>query len=111
MQADDALGQPGAAGVPQAHDRHRVGERPLVGGEDDLAASLAHRPSHPAGVGDEDHGGGAVDLDPGRHHAGVVRLGEQLDGVEVGERQQPQHGVAGVDLYGEVARARGGRHE
>ena len=43
VQGHHALAQPGAAGVPEADDRDALGERALVGGEDRLAAGLAHR--------------------------------------------------------------------
>ena len=55
VQRQHALGQPGAAGVPQPDDRGLVGQRPLVGVHDDLAADLAHRAAHHGGVRAERH--------------------------------------------------------
>ena len=62
--------QPGAAGVPEADDRDAVGQRAVVGVDDDLAAVGAHRAAHHGGVGAEGDHAGAVDLaDRGEHAA------------------------------------------
>ena len=72
VQGQHALGEPGAAGVPQADDRHAVGDRAVVGVDDDAAADVAHRAAHDGGVAAEGDDRGAVDPADGGEHARVV---------------------------------------
>ena len=72
VQGQHALGQPGAAGVPQADDGHAVGDGAVVGVDDDATADVAHRAAHHGGVAAEGDGGGAVDPADGSQHPGVV---------------------------------------
>ena len=72
VQREHTLGQPGAAGVPQADDRHPVGHRAVVGVDDDAAADVAHRAAHDGGVGAEDHDAAAVHPADRGEHPGVV---------------------------------------
>ena len=83
VQRQHALGQPGAAGVPEADDRRGVGHRPVVGVDDDAAADVAHRAAHHGGVGAERDDAGAVDGPDGGEHPGVVVGRDQLEGALV----------------------------
>ena len=49
--AIDALGQPGAAGVPEPDDRHPLPDGGVDRVDDVPAALVAHRAAHPGGVG------------------------------------------------------------
>ena len=56
VQRLDALGQPGAAGVPQADHRDALADRRVDRVDDVPAALVAHRAAHPGAVGAErDH--------------------------------------------------------
>ena len=92
-----------------------VGQRPLVGVDDDLAADLAHRAAHDGGVGAERDDVGAVDLADGREHAAVVVGRDQLEACP--RRRAPPAGGSGcagpprgASLAG-LARSRGGGHQ
>ena len=102
VQRQHALGQPGAAGVPEPDDRDPVGHRAVVGVDDDLAADVAHRAAHDGGVGAERDDGRAVDLADGGEHAGVVVGGDQLERALVDQRRQPLDRVARVLLAGQL---------
>ena len=66
VEGDHALGQPGAAGVPEADDRDPFPDREVDRVHDVVAAVGTHRAAHPGGVGGERDDGGAVDLARGR---------------------------------------------
>jgi hypothetical protein len=88
VERDHALGQPGAAGVPQAEHRHALADRGVDRVHDVLAALGAQRPTHPGRVGGEgDHRGG-VDLATGVEHPGVVTGSDQAQRAVVEERPQ-----------------------
>ena len=72
VERDDALGQPGAAGVPQAEHRHPLADGGVDRVDDVPAALGAHRAAHLGGVGGEGDRRRAVDLAAGPEHAGVV---------------------------------------
>ena len=62
VERDHALGEPGAAGVPQADHRHPLADREVDRVDDVPAALGAHRAAHPGGVGGERDHRRAVDL-------------------------------------------------
>ena len=78
-----ALGQPGAAGVPQPDDRQLFAPRHLVRLDDDLAALVAHRATHHGGVGAERDDRRAGDRAADGEHAGQVVGRDQLEGARV----------------------------
>ena len=103
VQRQHALGEPRAAGVPQADDRRPVGQRALVGVHDRLAADLAHRAAH--------HGRRRSRTPPcacpsiradGGEHAAAVVLGDQLERALVEQRREPEVRVARVLLTGQL---------
>jgi hypothetical protein len=106
VQRQDALGEPGAARVPEADDRHAVGHGEVVGVDDHPATDVAHRATHDGRVGAEGHDPGTVDVPDRREHAGVVVRGDQLHGALVEERPQPVDRVARVLVAGELGRLR-----
>ena len=89
LQRQHALGQPGAAGVPEPDDRRLVGHRPLVRLDHDLAALVAHRAAHHGGVGAEGDRVHAVDRADRSQHAAVVVVADQLERARVEERREP----------------------
>ena len=78
VQAGHALGQPGAAGVPQPDHRRAAGERLVVGGHDGRAAGAAHRAALDPRVAGERHRRHPVDQPGAGQRAAVVVRGEQL---------------------------------
>ncbi len=109
VQREHALGQPGAAGVPEPDDRRLVGERALVGVHDDLAADLAHRAAHHGRVGAERDHVRAVHLADGGEHAAAVVGGDQLAACP--RRTVPRAGSSGCGgrSRGELGGLAGGR--
>ncbi len=98
VEAGDALAQARAAGVPQADDGGRVGERAVVGGDDGAAAGVAHGAALHRRIGGEgDHVRAVGAADRGQHAAVVLgRDGGELAVVE--ERGQAYAGRTGVEL-------------
>ena len=113
VERDDALAQPGAAGVPEADDRAALGERAARRRQDHLAAGLAHRAALDGGVGAEGRRRGSVDATDRGEHPRVVLVGEQLDGARVEELPEPGQRVArvvGLVDHDLPAGGGGGRH-
>ena len=99
VQRLDALGQPGAAGVPDADDRALLLDGGVVGVDDVRAALDPHRAAHHGAVGAECDGAHAVDGPAGREHAGAVTLVQQFDAAVVEEPAQSQQRVARVERF------------
>ena len=97
VQGLDALGEPGATGVPDADDRALLLDGGVVGVDDVGAAFDAHRAAHDGAVGAERDGAHAVDGACRGEHAGAVPLVQQLDGAVVEERLEAQQRIAGVE--------------
>ncbi len=97
VQRDYALGQPRAAGVPEADHRHALAYRRVDRVHDVLAALDAHGAAHAGGVGGERDRRRAVDFAPRVQHAGGVARGEQAQAAAVEEGPQPQLRIAMVD--------------
>jgi len=94
VQRDHALGQPGAAGVPEPDHRHPLPDGRVDRVHDVPAPLDAHGAAHPGGVGGEGDRGGAVDLAARVHHAGVVARDDQAQRAAVEEGAHPHLGVA-----------------
>jgi hypothetical protein len=108
VQAEHALGQPRATGVPQADDRQLLAPRHLVRRTDDLAALVAHRAAHHGRVGAERDDRRARDRAAHGEHAGQVVGGDQLERAGVEQVRQPGDRVAGVQFAGQLRWFRGG---
>ena len=94
VQRQHTFGQPGAARVPDAEDRHPVGHRPLVGPDHDVAALQPIAP--PITVASEQKATirRPVDgADGGEHPRVVVGVISSTDPGRAG--LQPEIGVAG----------------
>ena len=89
MERDDALGEAGAAGVPDAEDGHTGDQCPLIGHRDRLAAVFAHRTTLDGGVRDERHDRSATHLAGRAQHAAGVLGSDQLERALVEERLKP----------------------
>ena len=87
VQRLDALGQPRAAGVPDADDRALLLDGGVVGVDDVGAALDAHRAAHDGAVGAERDGAHAVDGARGGEHAGPVPLVQELHAAVVVEER------------------------
>ena len=109
VEGEYALGEPGAARVPQADDRDAVGHRAVIGVDDHAAAEVAHRAAHDGGVGAEGDRAGSLDLADGGQHAGIVVRGDERDGALVEERLQTGQRVARVLVARELLLRRAGR--
>ena len=96
VQGLDALGQPGAAGMPDADDRALLLDGGVVGVDDVGAALHTHRAAHHGAVGAERDGAHPVDGAGRGQHARAVPLVQQLDAAVVEEGGQPQQGIAGI---------------
>ena len=96
----DALGQSGAAGMPQPDDRDALADRHVDGVDDVPAALVAHRTAHPGAVGAEGDHLGAVDPAADRPHPGGVGGVQPGQGALVEQRRQPHLGFAGIDRPG-----------
>ena len=98
VQRLDALGEPGAAGVPDADDRALLLDGGVVGVDDVGAALHAHRAAHDGAVGAERDGAHTVDGACGGKHAGAVTLMQQFEGaVVVEERLEAQQRIARIE--------------
>ncbi|SLH90523.1 Uncharacterised protein [Mycobacteroides abscessus subsp. abscessus] len=108
MQRLDALGEPGAAGMPQA-DHGNAGIDGGVDGVDDVLAALhAHRAAHDGGVGAVGHGAHAVHLADRGEHAGLVTRVQGQNGAGIEETLEPTHRIAGI---GRGFRLKRGSHD
>ena len=79
-----------------------VGDRAVVGVDDDPAAHVAHRAAHDGRVGAERHHRRAVDRADRGEHAGVVVGRDQLERALVEQRGEPVDRVARVLLAGQL---------
>ena len=96
VQALDAFGQPGAAGVPEADDGDTVGQRTLVRLDDDLAALRPHGAALDGRVAAEDDDGNTAHAPVRREHAAGVLGRERHEGARVDRRLQAQPRIAGI---------------
>ncbi len=94
VQARDAFEDPGAARMPQAHDRRADLQRVLVRRNDRLAACDAHGAALDARVAGERDGGNAADAARARHHSAVVCRKQQLQRAGVEQRLKARLRVA-----------------
>lgn len=98
VQGLDALGQPGAAGMPDAHDRALLLDGGVIGVDDVGTALNAHRAAHHGPVGAERNGANTVDGACRRQHARPIPLVQQLDvAAVVEERLQAEQWIAWVE--------------
>ena len=100
VEAEDALAQTCAAGVPQAHHGSGVREGAVIGGDDGAAAVVAHGAALHRRVRGERDDVRAVRAPDRRHHAAVVLGGDEGELTVVEELRQASPRRAGVELDG-----------
>ena len=86
VQCPHTLSQPGAAGMPDTHDRALLGDGEVIGVDDVLASLDTHGSAHHGAVGTERDGAHTVDGARGGEDAGTVPLVQQFHAVVVEER-------------------------
>ena len=70
VQGLDALGEPGATGMPDADDRCLLGDRGVDGVDDVGTTNHSHGTAHHGAIGAVGHGGNTVDRSDGGLHPG-----------------------------------------
>ena len=108
VQRLHALGQPRAAGVPQADHRDALAHRGVDRVDDVPAALVPHGTAHAGAVGAERDDLRAVDPAAHRPHPGRVGGVQALQRARVEQRREPHLGFPRVDRARRARRRHGG---
>ena len=92
VEAQHPFAQTRTTGMPDSHDRHRVGEGSVVRGDDGAATVVAHRPTLNRGVGCERDAGGARHPADGDEHSSVIRGSDEFELTVVDEHAEANRG-------------------
>ena len=92
VETQHTFAQTRTTGMPDSHDRDRVGEGSVVRGDDGAATVVAHRPTLNRGVGCERDAGPARHPADGDEHASVVRGSNEFELTVVEEHSEANRG-------------------